>query len=59
MAINNWVTSPASTADKYMQPVLLTQIIDAFHTYVWATTGELVMDGITPFNIMYAIETST
>ena len=41
-----------------MKPVLLTQILDVFHTYVWATMGELVMDGITPFNIMYVIKPS-
>ena len=41
-----------------MKPVLLTQILNAFHTYAWAATGELVMDGITLFNIMYMIEMS-
>ena len=58
MEINNWVASPASTADEYMKPVLSTQIINAFRTYTWAMTGELITDGITPFNIMYAIKTS-
>ena len=59
MAINNQAASLASTADKYTKPVLSTQIIDAFHTYAWAATGELVTDGIMPFNtITYMIKTS-
>ena len=58
MAINNQLASLASMADKYMKPILATQILDAFRTYAWATTRELVMDGITPFNIMYMIEAS-
>ena len=58
MVINNQAASLASTADEYTKPVLLTQIINAFHTYAWAVTGELDTDGITPFNIMYAIKTS-
>ena len=45
-------------ADKYTKPVLLMQIIDKFRTYTWAATGELVTDGITPFNVTYAIESS-
>ena len=52
MVIDNWAASPASTADEYMKPILSTQILNAFHTYAWAVTGELIMDGITPFNIM-------
>ena len=59
MAINNRAASPASTADEYSKPVLSMQIIDTFHTYTWAVTGELVTDGITPFNITYAIKKST
>ena len=58
MAIDNWAASPASMADKYMKPVLSTQIINAFHTYAWAMTRELVMDGIMLFNITYAIKMS-
>ena len=58
MAIDNRAMALASTADEYTKLVLSTQMIDAFRTYAWAATGELVMDGITPFNIMYAIETS-
>ena len=58
MVINNWAASLASMADEYTKPILLAQIINAFHTYAWAVTGELVMDGITPFNIMYMIEMS-
>ena len=59
MAIADRAASPASTADEYTKPVVSTQLIEAFHTYAWAATGELVSDGITPFNITYAIEPST
>ena len=58
MAIDNRAASPASTVDEYTKLVLSMQIIDAFRTYAWAATGELVTDGITPFNIMYTIEKS-
>ena len=59
MVIDDRAAAPASTADEYTKPVLSTQIIDMFHTYAWAATGELVTDGITPFNIMYVIKSST
>ena len=60
MVINNHAASPASMANEYTKPVLSMQIIDAFRTYAWwAATGDLVTDGITPFNITYAIESST
>ena len=58
MVINNWAASPASMVDEYTKLVLSMQIIDAFHTYAWAVTGELIMDGITLFNIMYTIKKS-
>ena len=58
MAIDNQAVSPASMADEYTKPVLSTQIIDVFRTYAWAATRELTLDGITPFNITYAIKTS-
>ena len=58
MVINNWAMAPASTVDEYTKPVLSTQIIDAFHTYAWVATRELITDGITLFNIMYAIKKS-
>ena len=58
MAINKQVASLVSMADEYMKLVLSMQIIDAFCTYAWAATGELVTDGVTPFNITYAIEKS-
>ena len=45
-------------ADEYTKPVLSTQIINAFRTYAWAATRELVTDGITPFNVTYAIKSS-
>ena len=58
MAIDNWAALLASMVDEYTKPVLLTQILNAFHTYAWAVTRELVTDGITPFNITYAIKPS-
>ena len=58
-AIDSRAAVPASMEDAYTKPVLSTQIIEAFRTYTWAMTRELVTDGIMPFNIMYAIETST
>ena len=58
MVIDNQAASPASTVDEYTKPILSTQILDAFRTYSWAMTGELVMDGIAPFNITYAIKLS-
>ena len=52
--------SPVSMVDEYMKLVLsMQQIIDIFHTYTWAKTGELITDSITPFNITYVIEKST
>ena len=51
MVIDNQAMAPASMADEYTKPVLLTQIINAFRTYAWAATGELITDGITLFNI--------
>ena len=58
MAIDNRAAALASMADEYTKPVLSTQMIDAFCTYAWAVTRELITDGITPFNITYTIETS-
>ena len=58
MAMDNQAASLASMADEYTKPILSTQIFDAFWTYAWVTTRELVTDGIMLFNIMYAIETS-
>ena len=58
MAIDNCAASLASMADKYTKPVLSMQIINAFRTYAWATASDLVTDGITPFNITYAIKLS-
>ena len=59
MAINNCAPSPTSTANKYTKPQPSTHIIDFFHNYAWATMGELVSDGITPFNLMFASEAGT
>ena len=39
MAIDNQAVSPTSMADEYTKPVLLTQIIKAFHTYAWVAMG--------------------
>ena len=58
MAIDNWAMAPASTVDEYTKLVLSTQIINAFRTYAWAATRELITDGITPFNITYVIKKS-
>ena len=59
MVINNQMTSLASTINEYTKPMLWTQIIDMFiRTYTWVATGELVTDGITPFNMTYAIKSS-
>ena len=58
MAIDNRPESLASMADEYTKLVLSMQIIDTFHTYVWAATSELITDGITLFNITYAIKKS-
>ena len=58
MVINNWAMSLASTVDEYTKLVLSMQIIDAFCIYPWVVTGELIMDGITLFNITYAIKKS-
>ena len=59
MVINNGAASPALMADEYTKPMLSMQIIDVFRTYAWAATRELVSDGITPFNMTYAIKSST
>jgi hypothetical protein len=45
MAIDNWAAAPASTMNEYMKPTLLTHIINLFHSFTWATTGELVVTG--------------
>ena len=50
--------APASTANEYTKPQLSTHIIDLFQNYAWAATGELVSDGITPFNVLFASEGS-
>ena len=57
MAIDNRAASPASAANEYTKPQLSTHIIDLFRNYAWAATGELVSDGITPFNLTFASET--
>ena len=58
MASDNQAVSTALTANKYTKPVLSMQIIDVFRTYAWAALGELVTNGITPFNITFAIKSS-
>ena len=59
MAIDNHAASPASAANEYTKPQLSTHIIDLFQNYAWAATGELVSDGITPFNLTFVSETGT
>jgi hypothetical protein len=58
MAIDNRAAAPASAANEYTKPTLSTHIIDLFRSFAWASTGELVSDGITPFNITFASEAS-
>jgi hypothetical protein len=58
MAIDNRATTPASATNEYTKLTLSTHIIDLFRSYAWAATGELVTDGITPFNITFASEAS-
>ena len=57
MAIDNCAASPASAANEYTKPQLSTHVINLFCSYAWAATGELVTDGITPFNLTFASET--
>ena len=59
MAIDNHAASPASAANEYTKPQLSTHIIDLFRNYAWAATGELVSDGIMPFNLTFASEAGT
>ena len=56
MAIDNCATSPASAVNEYTKPQLSTHVINLFCNYTWATTGELVLDGITPFNLAFVSE---
>ena len=57
MVINNCAASPASAANEYTKPQLLTHVINLFCSYAWATTKELVSDSIMPFNLTFASET--
>ena len=59
MAINERASAPASAADEYTKPQLSTHIVDLFRSYAWATTGEELADGITPFNITFVSETAS
>jgi ABC-type phosphate transport system permease subunit len=58
MAIDNRAAAPASAANEYTKLTLSTHVIDLFHSYAWAATGELVTDGITLFNITFASKAS-
>ena len=58
MAIDSQATSLAPTVNEFTKPQLSTHIINLFQNYAWAATGELVLDGITPFNIAFACEGS-
>ena len=60
MAIDNRAASPASAANEYTKPQLSTHIINLFRNYAWwATTRELVSDGIMPFNLTFTSEAGT
>ena len=56
MVIDNRATSPASATNKYTKPQLSTHVVDLFRYYAWATTRELVSDGIMPFNLTFVSE---
>jgi hypothetical protein len=58
MAIDERASAPASAADEYTKPQLSTHVIDLFRSYAWASTGEEINDGLTPFNITFVSETA-
>jgi hypothetical protein len=58
MAIDERASAPASAADEYTKPQLSTHVIDLFRSYAWASTGEEINDGLTPFNITFVSETT-
>ena len=55
-AIDQCATTPTCVANEFMKPQLSTHIIDKFHSYAWAATGNEIMDGITLFNIVFMIK---
>ena len=58
-AINLCMTAPTSVANEYTKPQLSMYIINKFHSYAWAATGNEISDGITPFNITFVTKTAT
>ena len=46
-------------ANKDTKPQLSTHIINKFQNFTWAATGNDILDGITPFNIMFVSEMAT
>ena len=52
-AIDLHATTPTSVANKYTKPQLSIHIIDKFCSYAWVATGNEILDGIIPFNIMF------
>ena len=44
---------PLLAVNEYTKPKLSTHIMDQFQNYAWAVIRELVLDGITPFNVMF------
>ena len=57
-AIDERASSPASAANEDTKPQLSTHIVDKFRNFTWATTGNDISDGITPFNITFVSETA-
>ena len=55
-AINQCTTAPACIANEFMKLQLSMHIVDKFHSYTWAATGDKITDRITPFNIIFMLE---
>ena len=55
-AINQCATAPTCIANELMKPQLSTHIMDKFHSYTWAATGDKITDSITPFNITFMLK---
>ena len=58
-AIDECVSSPASTANEDTKPQLSTHIIDKFQNFTWAATGNDISNGITSCNITFVSEMAT
>ena len=55
-AIDHLVTTPTCITDEFTKLQLSTHIIDKFWSYTWVATGDKIMDGITPFNIVFMLK---